>query len=209
MSVHVGNATIDAANDIIRRLQILDDGLANGRAYRQLLETLHAREGLRGDAAEAAGMVRAGVLRAALGCAMAALDPPDPRDNRASIGQILKALRDQSVAAELTRPVSQAAAHTGTLASLQADYDNVRAEAAYARCRDLRNGSVAHFLLAPSAPVEYSDVYAMQDAAEHLAINLFAFCGGRRPRFPEHAARTGERASLFWELYFQGAAARD
>jgi hypothetical protein len=199
--------TIDAANDIIQRLEILDEGIANGRAYRQLLEALHADQNLRGDAVTAATMVRAAVLRSALGCVMAALDPPDNRDNRASIGQILVALRDQEVEAELIRPAFKGAVQAGTFATLQTAYNAVRASDSYRRCRDLRNRAVSHFLLGQSVePAQYADVYTTQDAAEELTGDLFKFCGGRRVRFPENAVRTGELAELFWRLYRQGAA---
>lgn len=198
--------TIDDANDIIIRLTILDEGVANGRAYRQLIEALHAGEALTGDLAQAASMVRAAMLRSTIGCVMAALDPPDNRDNRASVGQILAALREPAVAAVLMKPAFVGAVQRGTLDELQSAYDAVRATDAYRRCRDLRNGAVSHFLLRQAVePAEYLEVYEMQDAAEDLTRRLFGFCGDRRFRFPELAVQTGQLAELFWRTYREGS----
>lgn len=199
----MSDPVIEAANDILRRMELLDEGVANGRA---LIEEPTHRVLLSGDVAEAAAMARAAMLRSALGCAMAALDPPDFRDNRASLGQLIRALGDTTVAAELMRPVASGGPPSMTLAALQSEYDAVRGGATYARCRDLRNGAVAHFLLAPPppAPTEYADVFAMQDEAERLTTELFAFCGGRRPRFPQQELRTRDRAKLFWDVFYAG-----
>lgn len=63
------------ANQVVKRLDQLSEGLANGRAYCDLVQVLDARElALEGDQAAAVFVARAAMLRAAIGCVMAALD---------------------------------------------------------------------------------------------------------------------------------------
>jgi hypothetical protein len=88
-------ALTERANDIIERLFTLDEAVANGRAFRALLEDLHARNltVVEEPHVTAISMVRAEILRAAIGTVMACLDPRDWGGNRASVGQILDMLK--------------------------------------------------------------------------------------------------------------------
>jgi hypothetical protein len=90
------------ANDVITRLFALarhpKGVMANVDAFCAILKDLHARDlaAVREPHAYAICMVRAGILRGAIGTVMACLDPPG--DNRASVGQILKTLNDTTLA---------------------------------------------------------------------------------------------------------------
>jgi hypothetical protein len=97
------------AEKVLRRLAALDLEMRNLDAFCVLLKDLNARliaekpvvEGLHANAIR---MVRAGILRAALGSVMACLDPTDQnRGNRASVGGILGLLKDAEFATT-TRP---------------------------------------------------------------------------------------------------------
>jgi hypothetical protein len=91
----------DGADDVTDRLDALgrEDGvMANVDACCVLLKDLHERDLsiVKEPHASAIAMVRAGILRGAIGAVMACLDPPG--DNRASVGQILKMLKDTTLA---------------------------------------------------------------------------------------------------------------
>src|SRR5262245_23436577 len=92
---------LDRANDVIDRLSTLDETVANSGAFCALLENLHRRDlkGVREPHIAAIHVVRAGILRGAIGAVMACLDPSDWRGNRASVGQILAMLKDATLAA--------------------------------------------------------------------------------------------------------------
>ncbi len=97
---------IDRANEVIDRLFALDQVIANARAFRALLEDLHARDlsVVSGPHVTAISIVRAGILRAAIGTTMACLDPEDRRGNRASVGQILHMLKNAELVAVFLEP---------------------------------------------------------------------------------------------------------
>jgi hypothetical protein len=82
-------ALIARANKIIDRLFALDEEIANGRAFRALLEDLHARDlsVVKEPHIAAITVVRAAILRAVISSVVACLDRGDRRRNRASIGQ--------------------------------------------------------------------------------------------------------------------------
>ena len=69
----------DRANDVIKRLFALGDRegvMANVDAFCALLNDLNARPIVGKPHAYAIAMVRAGILRGAIGAVMACLDPP-------------------------------------------------------------------------------------------------------------------------------------
>jgi len=72
-------AVLDRANDVLERLFLLSDAITDARAFRALLEDLHARDLtiVTGPQADAVTMVRAAILRSAVGAVMAVLDPED------------------------------------------------------------------------------------------------------------------------------------
>jgi hypothetical protein len=84
------------ANRVLHRLDVLDDAMANVDAFCALLKDLNARDQsiVKFPHSAAIHMVRAGILRAAIGTVIACLDPEDRRGNSASIGQILGMLKD-------------------------------------------------------------------------------------------------------------------
>src|SRR5882672_3525661 len=91
----------ERANEVLERLFLLDEAVANARVFRAYLEELHRRDlpSVKEPHVSAIAMARAGVLRSAITAVMACLDRSDSRGNRASIGQILRMLEDSAVAA--------------------------------------------------------------------------------------------------------------
>ena len=85
-------ALLARANDGFERIRAMDEkAAANARAFRALLEDLNSRTGTKkvyDPHKSSIEMVRAAILRGAVGTLMSCLDGPDRRDNRASIGQI-------------------------------------------------------------------------------------------------------------------------
>src|ERR1700722_1087593 len=102
----VDQELIARANEVIERLFALDEAIANTRAFRALLEDLHARDlsVVKQPHGTAITMVRAGILRSAIGGVMACLDPADWRGNRASVGQIIGFLQDENLVAAFSEP---------------------------------------------------------------------------------------------------------
>jgi hypothetical protein len=75
-------ALLARANGIIDRLFALDEEVANGRAFRALLEDLRARDlsVVKEPHIAAIAVVRAGILRAFISSVMACLDRSDWRE---------------------------------------------------------------------------------------------------------------------------------
>jgi hypothetical protein len=157
-----------------------------------------------GRQADAVVMVRAAILRSAIGATMAVLDPEDGRrGNRASLGQILQLLKDANVAASLTKRCGPDAP---TIQSVGARYAALVRSDRFKRGRRLRNEKVAHVLIpdAPTPAVEYADVYALHDEAERLASDLHELCGRAPAHFIAQRRIVEERAKTFWDTYFAG-----
>jgi hypothetical protein len=97
---------IHRANDVLKRADLLDDAVAELHGYRSLLEDLNCRSPVKvpREQVRAIRMVRAAILRSAIGLAVAILDPTDRRGNRASLGHIIKLLDDKPVADLLFSP---------------------------------------------------------------------------------------------------------
>lgn len=205
---------LDAANDVLDRLFMLSDAITDARAFRALLEVLHARDlsAVTGRQADAVAMVRAAILRSAIGAVMAVLDPEDSRrGNRASVGQILDLLEDADVAAMLTKRSGKAVAGAPTVESVRAKYAALVKSGRFARGRRLRNEKVAHVLVpdTPTPTVQYADIYALQDEAERLVTELHQLCDRAPPRFVSDRPMVEEHARTFWDTYLAGLRASE
>jgi hypothetical protein len=189
------------ANDAFGRIRAMDAKAAsNARAFRSLLEGLNGRTGSKtvyDPHKTAIEIVRAAILRGAVGALMSCLDGPDKRDNRASIGQILVIMEEPGVSA-VWQP-SDVAVFRKTRNTFEA----VLRMDAYAKCKALRNNDVSHLLEGtPSPTVEYADIYALHDATEPIVIELCRLvnirpeCLAKRSHFQQHA-------KLFWDTHFR------
>jgi hypothetical protein len=190
---------IDRANEIIDRLRALDGGISNACAFRALLEDLHARDLPHVEHSDVApiAMVRAGILRAFIGSLMACLDPNDPRDNRASLGQIFEKLK-------AAQPVSSFKQDVASLQKADDEYRALLASRDFQGARRLRNRLISHLLVSNGVEPEvpYQTLYALQDKAEQLTISLFKVCGRRNPYFLDHRPKLKAHAKKFWDTYF-------
>ena len=201
-------ALIDHANQVIDRLFALDEAVSTGRAFRALLEDLNARN--LGIVVEphitAITMVRAGILRSAIGAVMACLDPQDDRGNRASVGQILDMLDDADVDAFFPATGPSRDAALAALRLARADYRTLVNGDLFRRGRRLRNEAIAHLLMpdSPTPTVEYEAIYQLHDAAERLVVCLYKVTDRGQPEFPGKKATLIEHSKVFWDTYFAG-----
>jgi hypothetical protein len=199
---------IDRANEVIKRLFALDEATANARAFRALLEDLHARDltVVKEPHITAISMVRAGILRSSIGTAMACLDPEDRRGNRASVGQILAMLKDAKLVAVFPEPGTSPDSAAAALDQVRHDYEALVKGDLFGRGRRLRNDAIAHLLIPDiSTPtVEYETIYRLHDAVERYVLSLYKVCDRGTPQFLSHQASLTEHAKVFWNTYFNG-----
>jgi hypothetical protein len=198
-------ALLAHANEVINRLFALDVEIVNGRAFRALLEDLHARDlsVVKEPHVTAIAIGRAGILRALISSVVACLDRSDWRGNRASLGQILSMLVEPEVVAVFK---------TGTAAlhRAQGEYEALAQSELFEHGRSLRNKAIAHLLTTeePTPQTTYETFYALHDAVERLTINLFEACGRGAPTFLGHRATLTAHAKTFWDTYFDGMRCR-
>jgi hypothetical protein len=201
-------AHIQHVNEIIGRMSALDEAVAMGRAFRVLMEDLHGRDlsVVVGPHVAAITMVRAAILRSAIGSAIACLDGQDWRGNRASVGQILNMLEDEDLAVLYPSPGAVRDAASVALRRAKADYAALIASDSFGAGRRLRNEAVAHLLImnTPIPTVEYETIYGLQDAAERLVIVIYQIVGRGCPDFPNKRAELEANAKVFWDTYFAG-----
>ena len=201
-----GSSVSDRANKVIERACALDEAVINLHAFRSLLDDLSSRSPLvlPPEQLRAVEMVRAAILRSAIGLAVAILDPA--REDRASLGQILKFLEDEAVSDRLTKPDpgrgAKPLAHK--LAELRNRYTEVCSGQLLKRVRKLRH-TVAHLLVSSEAndPVEYTEIFAIADEIREQVTMLFRAIGLRTPHFVTYET-TAARAKLFLETYLAG-----
>jgi hypothetical protein len=211
---------LDRANDVLERADTLDDAVSNLQAFRSLLEDLNDRTSLDlppldlpQQQVRAIEMVRAAILRSAISLVVAILDPTDRRGNRSSLGEIVKLLSDEALVEFLLTTLSKgrgAMPVKQKLHEVRSRYDQIAIEQSFKRVRDLRHSAIAHLLLRdePLETVEYSDIFALADEIERLVITLYEGFGNiPPPNFLSLKKQTVERAKLFWQTYFTGAAA--
>jgi hypothetical protein len=178
--------------------------MINVDAFCALLSDLHARNlpNVEKSHGVAIRMVRAGILRAAIGTVMACLDPPDPRGNRAGVGQILDTLKDTTLA-DLFATAGQGS--TTALQQARRSYEDLRKCDSYKRVKRLRDKAVGHILNTAAPEVEYEAIYELRDGAEQIITDLYAACGRpTRPSFLHYRAQTVEHSKVFWDTFFQG-----
>ena len=203
---------IDRANEAIERLFALDEAITNARAFRAVLEDLHARDlsAVKEPHITAITMVRAGILRSAIGTIMACLDPADWRGNRASVGQIIDMLKDEKLVAVFPEPGTPKDLGIAALQRVTRDYGALIKEDAFERGRRLRNDAIAHVLIPgePTPELTYETIFSLHDAAEQLVTGLYQVCDRGKPRYPDHQATLTEHARVFWDTYFAGMPAR-
>ena len=194
---------VNAANAVIDRLRPLAVTLANGRCFRALLENLRDRD--RSTVAEpyvsAIYMVRAGILRAAIGTIMAALDKPGT--DRASVGQIIRMLEgmDLSILSYRWPDVAFGAAK---LQQAKSDWAALLASAEFQDCKDFRDGAVGHTLVLDLPTVPNEAYFRLHDEAEELTLHFYAICGYGKPEFVVHRDQATANAKIFWDTYWKG-----
>jgi hypothetical protein len=178
---------------VLRRLTALDREVRNLDAFCALLKDLNVRlvaekTVVKAPHANVIVMVRAGILRAAIGTVMACLDPAE-RGNRASVGGILGLLEGEAA-----------------LQQVRESHEGVRKDPLFERVKRLRD-DVAHNLDREDAgtltPVEYRDLFELAERAERIVVQLFTACN-RRPEFVHHLQNTADHAKVFWDTYFLG-----
>jgi hypothetical protein len=196
------------ANEVIERLFALDEAITNTRAFRALLEDLHARDlsVVKQPHGTAITMVRAGVLRSAIGSIMACLDPADWRGNRASVGQIMDFLKDERLVAAFPEPGTPKDLGIAALKRVTRDYDALIRGDAFEHGRQIRNDAIAHLLIPdkPTPNVTYETIFFLHDAAEQMVTDLYLVCDRGKPRYPSHLLTMNEHAKVFWDTYFAG-----
>jgi hypothetical protein len=180
------------ANEVIDRLFALNEAMESAHAFCAYLKELNARDVLvkqylvkPSDVGARPVLsirwVHAGILRAAIGTITACLDPEDSRrGNRASIGQIIRLLKDKTLV-----DLFAGAGQESTVALQQARerYEALLKDDLFDRARRLRNDVAAHNLMPdnPTPKVHYEDVYDLRDAAERIVTDLFAACVRDKP----------------------------
>jgi hypothetical protein len=198
----------DRANEVIDRLFALDEAVANARALRAMLEDLHARDlsVVREPHVTAITMVRAGILRAAIGTVMACLDPADRRGNRASVGQIIDMLKDETLVAVFRESGTPKELGPAALQQVAGQYGALIGGDLFERGRRFRNDAIAHVLIPdkPTPTLTYETIFALHDAAEQLVTGLYQVCDRGKPRYPDHLGALTEHAKVFWDTYFGG-----
>ncbi len=182
---------------------LLDPAMANACAFRALLEELHARDvsSVTGAHVTAVAMVRAGILRAAIGTIIACLDPGDRRrKNRASVGQILSLLEDHAIIDCFSNPARSAE----LLVRARDLYNRVVDGELFKDAKLLRSTMIAHNLVQEVPDVPYHTIYQLHEEAMRLIIDLFQACDQRKPEFIEQSVSLKEHARLFWNTHFAG-----
>ena len=201
----INEAERDLANDIMCRLGPLDETIENARGFRALLEDLHGRElsTVNEPHVSAIIMVRAAILRAAIGTIMAALDAA--RNDRASIGQIIAMLEklDLSILADRWPTPTLGAT---VLKEASADWQVLLQSDDFKNCKSLRHNAIAHTLMLKSPTVQYNSYFRLLNAAEKLTLQVRQICGFGEPSFLKHQSRLTANAKVFWDTYFQGMA---
>jgi hypothetical protein len=172
------------------------------------LEDLHGRDlsNVEEPHVSAITMVRAGILRSAIGAIMACLDRDDWRGNRAGVGQIIELLNDKSVAQSLPEDKRKVVALDVALQHAKTDFDSLLQSDMFQRGRRLRDDAIAHILIRDDRPPDltYQTIYALCVRAEELVSQLYAVCDRGTPQFVDQKLATSDKARLFWDTYFKG-----
>jgi hypothetical protein len=198
-------AAVSLANDIMDRLRPLDETITNARGFRALLEDLHGRDlsTIQEPHTSAIRLARAGMLRAAIGTIMAAVDGAGT--DRASIGQIIRLFEELDLSVLAYRwPDTMFGARE--LQAVRDDWTALRATSDFQDCKDFRDGAVGHALVLELPIVRNEAYFRVHDAAERIADRFYRICGFGKPSFSEHHQTLMKSAKLFWDTYFKGMA---
>jgi hypothetical protein len=207
---------VERANKVIERLIVLDAATANACAFCALLKDLNARDLSveKQPHIDATLMVRAGILRAAIGTVIPCLDTKG--SDRASVEQIIQLLKDKTLVGYF------ASARQGSTVALEQAreyYEILQKDGSLERGRQFRHEVVAHNLMLETndlspivynnalTPIGYDEIYKLADGAERIVIELYAACGQGKPSCLDWRGRTAKQARLFWDTYFSGMAA--
>ena len=196
-------AAVTLANEIMKRLDALDITITNARGFRALLEDLHGRDlsGVKDPHISAIHMVRAGVLRAAIGTVMAAVDKRGT--DRASIGQIVHMLDGLDLSVIAYRWPDPAFG-PAELQCAKDDWAALVASSDFQACKDFRDGVVGHTLVLALPKVPNEAYFRVHDAAENIIRRFYRMCGYGKPSFPDHQPNLIATAKVFWDTYFKG-----
>jgi hypothetical protein len=194
---------LERANAVSERAIKLEGEFRNLQAFHGLLEALKVRlpnaYRLRPEQVPPVAAVRASLLRSAIGSAIALLDPA--RSDRASLGQVVALLGEQSVRDALS---DSDAARSRKLCDVRDRYKCLIREPLFERVKELRHSAIGHLLIKPTETVEYDDIFALTDEIEALLLTLFEGLNSL-PGFIETKQPSIEGAGLFWDAYLTGA----
>jgi hypothetical protein len=201
----IDQAAVMAANEIMKRLDPLDLTLANAFAFRALLEDLHGRNlsPIKEPHVSAIHMVRAGIIRAAIGTIMAAVD--QRRADRASIGQIVHMFDEMNISVFTDRWADASFGPT-ELQRAKDDWGALLATGDFQDCKDFRDGAIGHTLVLALPSVPNEAYFRVLDAAEEITHRFYRICGYGKPSFPDHKPTLTASAKAFWDTYFKGMA---
>jgi hypothetical protein len=190
------------ANCVIERAIELHDHADELRAYQRLLQKAFS-DPIRLDRPHqrALRVVRAGVLRSAIGLVCAILG--EVGEDRANLKQIFAMLDEQAVAECLTDPdlPRMPRPDRKKLEAARTRRERLATSDEYRRVRPLRN-SLAH-LLGEVDTVENSEVFWLADQIDACVTELFQGIGLAR----RSSSFSEEDAVLFRETYLRGTSA--
>ncbi|MFZ0853660.1 MAG: hypothetical protein WAO08_31245 [Hyphomicrobiaceae bacterium] len=197
-------AAVKAANDIMDRLRPLDLTLANAHGFRALLEDLHGRDlsAVKEPHIGAIHMVRAGIIRAAIGTIMAAVDKRGT--DRASIGQIVHMFDGMKNLAILAYRWPDATFGPAELQRAKDDWAALLATGDFQDCKDFRDGAIGHTLVLALPTVPNEAYFRVLDAAANITRRFYRISGYGEPSFPDHKPTMTASAKMFWDTYFKG-----
>jgi len=213
MDKHHPKTTLERVNDLLDCAALVDGATISARAYLCQFRNLSDRLPLSLGPNQKHGVevVRAALLRATIGTAIAILDPTDKRGNRASLGHIMDVLNDASVVELLLADVPPRLQdeRRNRLAEARKEYATLYASDVARRVRRLRNEAIAHVLRpdTPTPTVETDDVFKLTDDIERLIVSLFDGLWGIAPQFPSIRQPSETYAATFWDTYFAGMTA--
>ncbi|HXC88705.1 MAG TPA: hypothetical protein VNV18_00945 [Stellaceae bacterium] len=193
------------ADDLIDRAGKLDDAVANLRAFRSLVEELDRRGPIPfSPHLGPIRIVRAASLRSTIALIIAILD--GKRDDRASIGQMLKLLGDamlENYFMEKRGQGSHAAVMRRKLSEMRDQYSKVIDSDSFKRVVKLRHDEIGHLLLRneDTPTSEHAEVFWLADEAERLVRLLYEGLAMPKPHFVEMRRKTDASVKLFWDTY--------
>ncbi len=200
--------TLEEINVEIGRLFLLDDAVRQSLPYRALIENVFQRKlpVLADPHMDHIRIVRSAALRSLMLATVAFIEPTDPRNNKASLGQILSRLNTIAKTSDLAKTFNDSSfierlrdlinAHKACYQS--DDYEHVR---------EIRDNAIAHILdgIEDIPKVDYEAVFRLHDAAKLLVRRAFEITGRPIPTFLGFEKHATLSAESFWDTYLCGA----